>query len=244
MRFQIVTYVVVLVVGLAGGFYLALYLQNQVALLAGAAIIFAFLTWLGSGAELLGLLREWYKEKGEIPKLSIEYDEKGHPNTYSPELQLVAPDGRPVCVQKYLRVCIRNTGGVARRCKAELGIIKEETAFRTPSDEPKPLTWGGPSLEKDIGGGDGTELLHIVFSDSRLSEAPVMTNDKNIFALVSTMDSLYPRAPFIRAQDGFGEGDFKVRLTVISEGGAAAKQVLKVHVERDFRKLSMQLVKE
>jgi hypothetical protein len=88
-------YLVVFIIGVAGGFYLAIYLQNQIALLAGVAILFAFLTWLGSGAELLGLLREWYKERREMPKLSIEYDEKGEPSTFVPALQLIGQDGKP-----------------------------------------------------------------------------------------------------------------------------------------------------
>lgn len=58
----------ILAVGVMGGYYLALYLQKQFeAILAGVALL-AFLTWLGSGADLLGLLREWYKETKEKEK--------------------------------------------------------------------------------------------------------------------------------------------------------------------------------
>jgi hypothetical protein len=53
---------VILAIGFAGGFYLALLLQKQIEILIGAAILFAFLTWLGSGAELLGLLRDIYRQ--------------------------------------------------------------------------------------------------------------------------------------------------------------------------------------
>jgi hypothetical protein len=90
-----------------------LYLQDQIALLAGVAVLFAFLTWLRWGAELLGLLREWIKEKEKQPVLSIEYDQNENPATFAPELNLIGQDGRPFCVQKYIKVLVRNRGGVA-----------------------------------------------------------------------------------------------------------------------------------
>lgn len=67
MRFTFIILVgaTILAIGLAGGFYLALLLQKQVEILIGAAILFAFLTWLGSGVELLGLLRDIYRQKTE-----------------------------------------------------------------------------------------------------------------------------------------------------------------------------------
>jgi hypothetical protein len=174
------------------------------------------------------------------PRLSIEYDEK-QSSTFVPELGLVDQNGKQVCTQKYLRLLVKNEGrGIAHRCKAELQVIKEDTPFRAPSAEPKPLIWSGPSLEKDIGARHGKELLHAVFSDSRLSSIPDNTEDKNIYALVSTMESLYPKAPFIRAQDGFGEGNFKAEITITSEEGPFVKSTFRIHVEKDFHKLRME----
>lgn len=49
----------------AGGFYVASILQKQIEVLVGAAIIVAFLSWIGSGTDFIGLIREWYKEKKE-----------------------------------------------------------------------------------------------------------------------------------------------------------------------------------
>jgi len=39
------------------GFYLAIVLQKQIEILIGAAIIVAFLSWLGSGTDFIGLVR-------------------------------------------------------------------------------------------------------------------------------------------------------------------------------------------
>jgi hypothetical protein len=56
-------------IGFAGGFYLAIAFQRQIAVLVGAAIVIAVLTWVGSGADLLGLLRDWYKDKRDEEKM-------------------------------------------------------------------------------------------------------------------------------------------------------------------------------
>jgi hypothetical protein len=62
-------------IGFAGGFYTAVALQKQIEVLVGAAIVLAVLTWIGSGADLLNLLREWYKDRREqetIPSLVFD----------------------------------------------------------------------------------------------------------------------------------------------------------------------------
>lgn len=52
----------ILSIGFVSGLFLAFYLQGQAVILAAAAVIFAFVAWLGSGADIVGLLREVYKE--------------------------------------------------------------------------------------------------------------------------------------------------------------------------------------
>ena len=59
----------IFVMGMAVGYYYALSLMNKIELLALGAFAFAFLTWVGSGADILGLLREWYKDKKEEEKI-------------------------------------------------------------------------------------------------------------------------------------------------------------------------------
>jgi hypothetical protein len=51
---------VILTIGFAAGLYFAFFFQGQVVILASAAILFALLSWVGSGADLVGLLREMY----------------------------------------------------------------------------------------------------------------------------------------------------------------------------------------
>ena len=169
-------------------------------------------------------------------KLSIEHDEN-QPHTFSPELGLVTQDGNILCTQKYLRIFVKNKGrSIAHRCKAELQLVNEDTPYRKPSTDLKPLTWSGPSLEKDIGAKNGKELLHVVFSDSRLSKLPENPEDINIYALASTMESLYNPARMWRAQDGFGAGDFNIEITITSEEGQVAKSNFRIVVERDFHR--------
>ncbi|MGC1933325.1 MAG: hypothetical protein WA667_30495 [Candidatus Nitrosopolaris sp.] len=62
-------------IGFAGGFYLAVWFQKQIEVLVSAAIALAVLTWVGSGADLVGLLREWamdQREQERIPSLAFD----------------------------------------------------------------------------------------------------------------------------------------------------------------------------
>ncbi len=130
---------------------------------------------------------------------------------------------------------MRNTGGgVAHHCKAELQVTKWDDPIRHPSLNAKRLVWGGPSPEINIGAIGGKELLHVVFSDSRFETTP---DDDGVYALVSTMESLYPQADFVRAQDAFGAGRFEVEVTVTSEEGSSAKALLIIHVDRNYMSL-------
>ncbi len=65
----IIVLLVILGIGFAGGFYVANFFQKQIEVLIGAAIVLAVLTWVGSATDLMGLLREWYKEKKEEERI-------------------------------------------------------------------------------------------------------------------------------------------------------------------------------
>lgn len=241
MRFQIVVFIIVFVVGVAGGFYIALYLQDQIALLAGAAVLFAFLTWLGSGAELLGLLREWHKEKLEKVVFTLEYSPHDNPHLYAPTLELLTVTGQRINVsRKFLKVGVMNNGGkVAKQCKATLQIKTSPPNMRAPSQEPKVLLWENGQNYQDIGIAR-PEYLHVVLSDSRLGTINV--TERNLLALVSTPDTVRMIPPnIIRAQDGFDRGDFDFELIVTCESGETLKATLRVHVT-NWQDLAMERV--
>jgi hypothetical protein len=68
------------VLGLAGGYYTALAMEKKIGLLLPAAVIFAILSWLGSGADFLGFFRDWYKdvqeERGQRKQKIAEHSNK------------------------------------------------------------------------------------------------------------------------------------------------------------------------
>ena len=66
--FWVAACLAILGVGLTGGYYLALYVQEQYAALLAGAVIFGVLTWVGSATDLLGFIRDWWKDKKEGEK--------------------------------------------------------------------------------------------------------------------------------------------------------------------------------
>jgi len=242
MKFRILFYFIVFVIGLSGGFYIALYLQNQIALLAGMAILFAFLTWLGSGTDLIVIVREWYKETYTKPRLRINYSPQDNPHLYTPEIEMVSASGERLAVmRRFLKVGIENEGSlVAKRCKATLQVIRSDENVRGPSTEPKNLRWENGGIYQDIGI-NRSEYLHVVLSDTRLGNAIPAT--ENIFALVSTPDTVNMH-PFnmIRAQDGFGVGDTDFDLIITSESGELVRATFRVHVTDNWQELNMEII--
>ena len=67
----VVAFLVILGIGFAAGSYLSNYLQNQIQVLIGAAIVLAVLTWIGSGTDISGLLRDWFREKREEERIPV-----------------------------------------------------------------------------------------------------------------------------------------------------------------------------
>ena len=235
-------FLIILAIGITGGFYLALYLQNQIALLAGTAVLFAFLTWLGSGAELLGLLRDWYKETYRKAKLIVEYAPESIPHLYTPQLGFVSLLGEPLnLTRRFIKVGINNNGGrIAKQCKATFQIQSHDDKTRPPSHEPKTLLWENGEVYQDIGI-NRPEYLFVVLSDSRLG-----MNDfakENLFALIGTLETV-KMIPFtvIRAQDGFGVGNFIFKLVVVSENGEMVTATFRVVVTTNWQELTMEKI--
>ncbi len=232
------------VVCFAGGFYLALSLQNQTILLAGVAILFVFLMWLGSGAELLTLLHDWYRATREKPQLSIDYDKKNR--IFFPEVDVTNPYNTLIGKRTYQKICIKNSGGVARNCEAELQVKKGNNSTIHPSEEPKLLVWWTSSkdnilLKQDIGGKIGAKYLYVVFSEIFFANKHKDNND--IYAFVSTKEEVY-RKDIRTRYNGFGVGEFEFEVIIKSEDGSFVKSIFRLHVEKDFRKISMEKISE
>jgi hypothetical protein len=160
------------------------------------------------------------------PNLSIDIDDQ-----YFQQLELVNRNGTSTGItQRYLRVLVRNTGrGIARKCIAELGT---NTNFRK-------LTWNDGSIEKDIRAKSGKEFLHVVFSDSRFPSGSD-NNNKKVYAIISTKESLYPEAPYIRNQDAFVElGTLLSQITITAEDGYTKTQKIKINISNQWDRLSM-----
>jgi len=114
-------------IGFAGGFYLAVALQKQIEVLVGAAIVLAVLTWIGSGANLVGLLREWYKDKREEEKLpSLLFD--GYFKTDEPRLR---GQVESVKISYYIRIINKNkkSEGLVEACAGNIGF--RDSIYRT-----------------------------------------------------------------------------------------------------------------
>jgi hypothetical protein len=78
------------VAGMAVEYYIVLAELKKIEPLALGAFLFGFLTWVGSGADLLGVLIEWYKDRREQDRepllkldgiIFIEYKGREEQNT-------------------------------------------------------------------------------------------------------------------------------------------------------------------
>jgi hypothetical protein len=239
-------------IGVLGGFYLFALLQNQAQVLIPATVVLVFLTWLGSGADFLGLLREWYKDKKEEdkrianqPRLNILYDPDTDPDTYCPAKSYPNPRHTSELIsRKFLRVKIENNGGgIAYQCKGQLRILKNEQVG-CPSLELKTLEWDTLTTlttNQDIGVGDHG-ILNILFSDDRIIRDKV--DDKLIKrAYVSTphnLDEINIRFPKI--EDGFNVGKFEFELAVRDRNGFSINAVFRVEVTGKWDEISMKRI--
>lgn len=195
-------------------------------------ILTEFITTILSFIDV-GVVFKIYKLLREKPKLSIEHSGE---SVYSEKLSPTTPDGTKICTINYLKVFVKNTGGMARGCIAELRVTNWDKKSISPTGKPKFLTWcnqpsNNISIQKDIAR-NRDELLHVVLSDSRLENLPDRKDE--IFAFVSTVDSIYPITSPYLGEYGFGMGDFEIEIIVTSDNDAIVKSKFLLHVDKDF----------
>jgi hypothetical protein len=230
-------------IGILGGFYLYALLQNQIQVLIPATVVLVFLTWLGSGADFLGLLREWYKDKmkerekiANLPNLVINYHPE-YPDTYCPSKPFIYehPFGRRD--RKYLRLAIENIGGnVAQQCQAKLRLVTDNGDGSNPSLEPKILQWSTDNITQETIGVGSYSLLNIAFSVDRTP------NDKylgNKYAFVGTPRSLN-ESP--RVEDGFNIGEYDFEVVIRAIDGTLVNGLYRLKVTENWLELSMEKV--
>lgn len=178
-------------------------------------------------------------ERARVPSLTIEYDPVGLPDVFVQQLELVSEGGQKLNItRRFIRVVVKNAGqGVAEQCKATLKITKWDPQTRAPSKEAKPLKWESGSYYQDIGARGGSEILHVILSDSRF-EVPAATSE-NYHALVSTPDTVN-NLNIIRAQDALGIGDFEFELMVRARSGQFVMAAVRARITTDWRNLLLE----
>jgi len=114
-------------------------------------LVLAILTWLGTGADFLGLLREWYREKKEaerIPTLEVGKIYKNTDNAYFLTLKKVKGEGLAEGCSAYLTVqgtYINNSASVwehAAKREYSIGIRQGLRLFRVYQNTE--IAWGFP----------------------------------------------------------------------------------------------------
>ena len=175
------------------------------------------------------------------PKLRIEYEEKPESETiFCPAQRYFLQDGNGF-ERKFLRIRVRNIGYVtATNCEAKIRILGQRTTCQ--------LVWEGSSSstvleglvpQKNIRAKKGEELVHVVFSDSRFTNAP--TENVRVLAWVSTMRSLPPRSVLSMADK---LTDFNIEIEVLSDEGAFCKSKFRVYPDTNHLSLRMDKISD
>lgn len=234
--------------GLALGFVAYGAYQQKLEVLVPVAIVLAVLTWFGSATDILGLLREWYKDKKEeerrhkeeeakekerlanLPDLSVTFD-KNLPDQFTP----FRTDNRIVELnpveRKHIWIRVKNNGGEAKGCQAILQLTN--TNERYPTKEEKYLQWVKDNVtELDIPRNDDA-YLNIAYSFDKI------VSGRKVF--VGTPESLNgPNLP--KEIDGFVPGNYDLNVTIKVKNGEHLKLKFKLIVKEKWEELSMDYI--
>jgi Patatin-like phospholipase len=163
-------------------------------------------------------------------------------NSYAPRLELINPDGsRTGKTRQYLKVRVKNIGGViARNCRAKLRVTRNISMRSWPSDS-KMLAWDTTNSRYIDIAKDDDEFLHVVFADSDFSNNRFVHHN-NLYAMASTVQSIYSKERFLRAQDSFSNGECEIEILVRSEEGAYARAKYQLNVGDEYSSLNLRLL--
>jgi len=232
----------VFALGMALGFVAYGAYQQKLEVLVPVAIVLAILTWFGSATDILGLLREWYKDKKEEerrlenqPKLTITYEPRKIPDIYCPERTFTYPD-YGTTNRKYLRIKVTNEGGgLAKQCEAILTITENNSDdLKNPTTEEKVLQWSieNNATEVDIRP-QGNRILNVVFSEISVPEK---------YAFIGTTLSLNGPT-FPRPIDAFSVGSFDFTMKIIGKEGGYCDAKFSAIVTNNWQEISMERTK-
>ncbi|MEM3562439.1 MAG: hypothetical protein QXR19_04380 [Candidatus Jordarchaeaceae archaeon] len=183
-----------------------------------------------------------------VPHLEILFNPQENPDVYRPIITFVNPQtGQVLPPRLFLRICIFNKGSAtARNCVGEIqlepnGRPQGCTAF---SGEPKILQWTRSIEPIDILQKQSA-TLNVAFAQEGLSAVFAGTcnyqgQPPEIRAWASTTDAIL--APNYRLQDGFCEGQFRIRITIYSENTEPLPTRFILNVGSNWQQLEMQLV--
>jgi len=181
------------------------------------------------------------------PKLQILFD-PSKPDEYTPQLEIFVQNFNALGTFRFVRVIVQNLGSrPATGCVAQIKLLERLDGCTMFSEEPKTLRW------TDIPEGDyipphgGRAVLGIAFAPRELN---ITTRDRRcafqntetivVKALAHTPEAL--ANPFIRAQDSFCTGNFKIRLTVYCKETDPIPKDFILHVDDNWQNLSMKPV--
>jgi hypothetical protein len=218
----IILSVALLFIGGAGGFYLALFLQKvsletKLNALVPAAIAFAVLGWIGSGADILGLLREMYKEyqkERKIPEVTI--DDKISKEEDARE----GNGGKTHDLKYYLRVKNIRSGQVTS-CSCLMNVMG--------IDEIYPIWKSNKKTHQDISIEDKLflfETSEFIASDGTITEKQIIFNSYHTTTLEASI------IPITKPYSDFENKELEIKF------GAAYGR----HPKEDYKKKISEIV--
>lgn len=110
---------------MAIGYYMALYNLDKTELLVLGAFGFAFLTWMGSGADILGILQDWYRRKIEAERTpTIDYR-----GVFKINYQEESGGRKYINTTYYLRIEMVSGVGMINNCRASITVQQTPVSY-------------------------------------------------------------------------------------------------------------------
>lgn len=192
-----------------------------------------------------GLAWSIYNEVIKTPILEIKYEPDKHPDIYTPINSVIV---KKIPVERFhIRVIVKNLGQtVAKNCYATIQVIEKINGCKAFSGEPKPLKWvssiGAIETNKDIAPHGGEQALEVMFSDKTIyseSQGICNINKKKASLQAYASTPIAYKYPWLRNQDGFCRGKFKVKITIYAHNSKPTTREFILHIKDEWNKHEM-----